>query len=108
MSSALATVPEKLRHPEIAEGLGVKSCSDAECTQGKALLAVKAIKRRERIKQLEENTDEVECMLLAGIDITTVSDFSKPTATMVVTSSAHMSGATASSIPVGVSIETSP
>lgn len=47
-----------------------------------------------RKRQLGENGEQVDSMLPAGIDVLTVSEFSRPTATMVLTSTVPSSVAT--------------
>lgn len=59
------------------------------------------------MKLYKGKEEQVESMLLAGIDIDTVSDFSKLTSTMVVTGSGHFPVATGSSTAVGGSDEIS-
>ncbi|KAF2732643.1 hypothetical protein EJ04DRAFT_304974 [Polyplosphaeria fusca] len=74
---------------EIAAGLGVDSCLDADCTKERALLAGTAVGRRKRSRVLEEHRDEVDSLLMAGVDIRTVSEFgTATTATMIITNAA--------------------
>ncbi|KAH2448624.1 hypothetical protein KXW63_007635 [Aspergillus fumigatus] len=53
---------------ELAEHLGIEECEDPECTKEKEHLRRHAAKHRRRLKYIRENRDEVQSMIVAGID----------------------------------------
>ncbi|KAH1622667.1 hypothetical protein KXX39_006777 [Aspergillus fumigatus] len=53
---------------ELAEHLGIEECEDPECTKEKEHLQRHAAKHRRRLNYIQENRDEVQSMIVAGID----------------------------------------
>jgi hypothetical protein len=53
---------------ELAEHLGIDACEDPECTKEKEHLRRHAAKHRRRLNYIREHREEVQSMIVAGID----------------------------------------
>lgn len=76
---------------EIAQVLGIPSCSEVNCEEEKENLRRDIVQHRQRAKYIREHADEIQSMLVAGIDepiaskaselVLTDSSFINPSAT---------------------------
>jgi hypothetical protein len=53
---------------EVAEHLGIEECEDPECSKEKEHLRRHAAKHRRRLNYIREHREEMQSMIVAGID----------------------------------------